>query len=115
MAKTVIVKLIDDIDGGDADETVVFGIDGKNYEIDLSKKNAASLRKALDPYIAKASSVGRSSNRTPRTGRAGKGTQTLFSQLSAEEKERFRAWAKMPAARRIGDARVKAWIDSGRP
>ena len=29
MAKTVIVKLTDDIDGGDADETVRFALDGK--------------------------------------------------------------------------------------
>ena len=42
MAKTLIVKLSDDIDGGDADETVRFGLDGKAYEIDLSATNARS-------------------------------------------------------------------------
>ena len=36
MAKTVIVKLTDDIDGGDADETIQFALDGKSYEVDLS-------------------------------------------------------------------------------
>ena len=34
MAKTVIVKLTDDIDGGDADETIQVALDGKTYEVD---------------------------------------------------------------------------------
>ena len=44
MAQKVEVLLVDDIDGGEADETVSFSIDGTSYEIDLSKKNAAKLR-----------------------------------------------------------------------
>ena len=43
MAKTVIVRLTDDIDGGDADETVYFSLDGTAYEIDLSTTNADAL------------------------------------------------------------------------
>jgi nucleoid-associated protein Lsr2 len=39
-------------DGTDADRTVEFGLDGVNYTIDLSDKNAGKLRKALDPYVA---------------------------------------------------------------
>ena len=53
MAKTVIVKLTDDIDGGDADETVQFALDGRSYEIDLSTANASKLRDALKPYVDK--------------------------------------------------------------
>ena len=121
MAQTVIVKLTDDIDGGDAEETVVFGIDGKTFEIDLNKKNAAALRKAIAPYVDKARAAGRPSQtrgqgRTGQSRRGGRtGVPTLFSQLDAEEKDRFRAWADMPTARRIGDARVTEWIDAGRP
>ena len=44
MAQRVQVILEDDYDGGTADETVAFAIDGAEYEIDLSSKNAASLR-----------------------------------------------------------------------
>jgi hypothetical protein len=44
MAKRTIHMLIDDIDGGDADETVKFAVDGVQYEIDLSKKNAAKMQ-----------------------------------------------------------------------
>jgi hypothetical protein len=76
VAKQVITLLTDDLDGGDADRTVEFGIDGVSYTIDLSEKNIGALRKALDPYLAAAaraprsvarrgagSSVGRASNR----------------------------------------------------
>jgi hypothetical protein len=116
MAQTTIVKLIDDIDGGAADETVVFSLDGKTYQIDLSKRNATALRKLLQPYVDVARVVGRSGGRVraPRSGRRGANT-TLFSQLDPEEKDRFRAWADMPTARRISDARVQAWLDAGRP
>ena len=35
MAQIQEIRLIDDLDGHEADETVEFGIDGKSYEIDL--------------------------------------------------------------------------------
>lgn len=54
MAQKVNIVLIDDLDGSDADETVSFGLDGKSYEIDLTKKNAAKLRDSLAPYVASA-------------------------------------------------------------
>ncbi|MFC7219586.1 Lsr2 family protein [Streptomyces polyrhachis] len=52
MAQRVVVTLSDDIDGGEAAETVVFGIDGKSYEIDLSTSNAEKLRQTLEPYLS---------------------------------------------------------------
>jgi len=54
VARQVIEKLIDDLDRGEADETVSFALDGASYEIDLSKKNAAAFREALDRYISTA-------------------------------------------------------------
>jgi hypothetical protein len=51
MAQKVHIVLEDDIDGGEAAETVVFGLDGTTYEIDLNAGNAAGLRDALAPYI----------------------------------------------------------------
>ena len=38
VAKQIIHKLVDDLDGGDADETVKFALDGVQYEIDLSER-----------------------------------------------------------------------------
>ncbi len=108
MAKTVIVKLTDDIDGGDADETVTFALDGRSYEIDLSSENAARLRAAFEPFIAKARQRG---GTAARTGPA----ETMYSKLTDDEKARFRAWADMATARRISDERVKGWIAAGRP
>ncbi|MGP4027310.1 histone-like nucleoid-structuring protein Lsr2 [Actinomadura sp. 3N407] len=69
MAQKVQVLLVDDIDGGEADETVSFAVDGRAYEIDLNKQNAARLRDALAPFqehARKAQPVGKKvAGRTP--------------------------------------------------
>lgn len=54
MAQQVNIVLVDDIDGSSADETVSFALDGKEYEIDLSAKNAAKLRDAFGLYVGHA-------------------------------------------------------------
>ena len=58
MAQKVQVILVDDVDGGEAEESVSFALDGVNYEIDLSAKNAEALREALAPYVGHARKVG---------------------------------------------------------
>jgi hypothetical protein len=50
MASRTTVELLDDIDGKPAAETITFGIDGHEFEIDLSEKNAKALRKVLEPF-----------------------------------------------------------------
>ena len=90
MAKQVITLLTDDLDGGEADRTVEFGLDGVNYTIDLSEKNAGKLRKALDPYLAVATRAGRGGgdgraarrSPAPSTGRA-----------SRDQNQAIREWA----------------------
>lgn len=54
MAQKVNIVLVDDIDGSAAAETVSFALDGKEYEIDLSAKNASKLRDAFAPYVGHA-------------------------------------------------------------
>jgi nucleoid-associated protein Lsr2 len=54
VASKTVVELFDDLDGGRADETVKFALDGVEYEIDLSTANAASLRDTLAVYIGHA-------------------------------------------------------------
>jgi hypothetical protein len=81
MAQKVQIVLIDDLDGGPADETVTFALDGSNYEIDLSSANANRLRNAFSPFVGHARKASRSSG---RRGRAGQ------SNRSAE----IRSWAK---------------------
>ncbi len=116
MAKTVIVRLTDDIDGGDAAETVHFALDGRSYEIDVNEANAARLRATLKPFIdrARARST-QGGGRAPRAARRAVAEKTMYSELKDEEKARFRTWANMATARRISDARVRSWIAAGRP
>ena len=83
MAQKITVALEDDLDGGPADETVRFGLDGAEYEIDLSKKNAAAFRHQLAPFIDHARKAGRGQRRRP--GRTAS---------SRERSGGIRAWAK---------------------
>lgn len=93
MAQRVVVTLADDIDGGEASETVTFGLDGKVYEIDLSKGNAKKLRGALAPYV-------RAGRKRARSGK------TYHRTSVAPDPRAVRAWAQsnghqVPARGRI--------------
>ncbi|HSE70187.1 MAG TPA: Lsr2 family protein [Nocardioidaceae bacterium] len=81
MAQRVNVVLVDDLDGNEASETVTFGLDGVDYEIDLSEANAEKLRKALETYVEAGRRVG---GRRRKSQRSGGGT-------SAAD---IRAWAR---------------------
>ena len=54
MAQRVQVVLEDDVDGGEASETGLFGLDGVTYEIDLNDDNAGKLRDALATWVGHA-------------------------------------------------------------
>src|SRR4051794_30250922 len=58
MAQITEVRLLDDLDGGEAAESVAFSLDGKSYEIDLSEKHAAALRDAFAPFVSSARRAG---------------------------------------------------------
>ena len=78
MAQKVNIVLVDDLDGGPADENVRFGLDGTNYDIDLSAANAAELRSALERYVAagRKSSGGRAARtKAPSGGRGNESAQ----------------------------------------
>src|SRR5438034_4984630 len=70
MAKRTIQMLVDDVDGTEADETVRFGIDGIQYEIDLSKTNAEKMRGVLARYVEAGAKVGRAGAPGTRTAPA---------------------------------------------
>ena len=61
MAQITQVRLVDDLDGGEAADSVAFSLDGKSYEIDLSEKHAAALRDAFAPFVGGARRAGGSS------------------------------------------------------
>jgi Lsr2 len=52
MVQRTRVVFTDDIDGSEATGTTTFALLGVAYEVDLSKKNADKLARALEPYIA---------------------------------------------------------------
>jgi Lsr2 len=86
MVQKVEVTLLDDLDGSKADEVVLFSLDGKHHEIDLSSTNAKKLRDALVPYVAAARKAG-----TPQPatrGRAKKESQPALDTAQVRE------WAK---------------------
>lgn len=72
MAQRTVTILSDDLDGKESSdiETVAFGFDGANYEIDLSKKNRAAMEKALAPYLNAARKATSTRARTTPTRRA---------------------------------------------
>jgi hypothetical protein len=57
MAQKVRILYLDDLDGSEAAGTVLFGLDGTEYEIDLSTAHAKALRKTLEKYINAARKV----------------------------------------------------------
>lgn len=90
MAQKHIVQLIDDLDQGTAAETVSFGLDGSQYEIDLSAKNASKLRDALADYVANARRATRGGRPYSVGGRrAGRPTRS-----DREQTQAIREWAR---------------------
>lgn len=81
MATRVQVIMEDDHDGGPADQTVTFALDGRDYEIDLGNHNAEALRSALAPWIAAARRVG------------GRRRRTVLRPSDAVDNRAIRAWA----------------------
>jgi hypothetical protein len=57
LARHVMTRLVDDIDGSQAVTTLSFSLDGHSYEIDLSESHLSALQQALAPFIAAARAV----------------------------------------------------------
>ena len=113
MAREVIEKLIDDLDGSEAAETVAFGLDGTTYEIDLNNRNAAALRKVLEPYV-KAARKGRSAGGRRQTAPAATGRKAQRDYDIVQ----LREWAgstgvDVPARGRIPQAVVDQYKAAG--
>lgn len=87
MAQHVSVLLIDDINGEEAERTVQFGLDGRDYEIDLTKAHAEELEQSLAKFIEKARRVSASPTRSRGTARR--------STSTGPDPARVRKWAAM--------------------
>ena len=105
MAQRVEILLTDDLDGGQASQTVRFALDGRDLEIDLNDKNAAKLRKALEPYVASGRRLGARTGTTRRTA-VSAGT----SGITKDELANVRAWARSNGYEVSDRGRVKGEI-----
>ena len=72
MATKINVVLEDDLDGGPADETVRFGLDGVAYEIDLSRQNARAFRREFASFLVHARQAEGGRRRRPARGSPGR-------------------------------------------
>jgi Lsr2 len=100
------IRLIDDLDGEAADETVEFGIDGKSYEIDLSKDNAGRLRDALASYVTAARRGG--GRRRGGGGSAGGGARR--PSIDREQNQAIRDWARKRGMKVSDRGRIPAEV-----
>ena len=85
MAQRVVTQLVDDIDQGPAEETIMFGLDGASFEIDLSAGHARALREVLAPFVEAGRKQGarRGPSKRPRSK----------STASAPDPKEVRQWA----------------------
>ncbi len=86
MAQKTVVTLVDDIDGGEADETVSFGLDGSSYEIDLSSANASKFGMPWPATSVLPDAARRGSSSGGGRGRA--------ARRSGNNSAAIRAWAR---------------------
>ncbi|MEV5084372.1 Lsr2 family protein [Streptomyces sp. NPDC056159] len=84
MAQKTVVQYFDDLDGSEATQTVLFGLDGKTFEIDLNDPHAEELRGILAPYVGAAR----------KTSQGRTGLRRIGSTKPAEDTAAIRAWAR---------------------
>jgi hypothetical protein len=104
MAQKVLVQLVDDLDGTSSLDvtTVLFGLDGVTYEIDLSDTNAERLRDSLSQYVDSARRVG---------GRVKRGTRPAGSKsANASEAGQIREWAQENGFELAGRGRIPSHV-----
>lgn len=107
MAQQVQVVLVDDLDGGEAEETVSFALDGVSYEIDLNAENAARLRDELAPWVGHARRVGGRSGGGRRSGSRGRSSS---SSSSGVDTAAVRDWARKKGYKVSERGRISAEV-----
>ncbi|GAA1891473.1 histone-like nucleoid-structuring protein Lsr2 [Lapillicoccus jejuensis] len=105
MAQRVQVVLEDDVDGGEASETVLFGLDGVNYEIDLNDDNAGKLRDALATWVGHARRSGGA-----RKAAGGRKTSSAGSSPKRTDLSEVREWARSNGYEVSDRGRVSAQV-----
>ncbi len=105
MATKTSVIITDDLDGSAYAETVSFGADGTNYEVDLGAKNRAKLEKALQPFISAA-------RRAPARGRRRAANRAGGPRV---DNGAVRAWAKAAGLKATPEDTAHVVVDNDDP
>lgn len=106
MAQQTIVRLVDDLDGSEAVETIAFAIDGKTYEIDLNADHAKALRENLADHIAVARNGSRKGSGATFTA-LGKRSRTA---ADTEQTRAIRQWARQNGHQVSDKGRISAKV-----
>ncbi|MGW4128439.1 histone-like nucleoid-structuring protein Lsr2 [Amycolatopsis japonica] len=93
MAQKVHVEIVDDLDGGEATQTVPFGLGGVQYEIDLSDENAQALRDEFERYIEAGTRTGGRKVRVAAGQSTAEGSGRAATAVDRERNQQVRAWA----------------------
>jgi len=113
VAQRTTVVLTDDVDGGEATETVQFGVEGVSYEIDLNAANAEKLRRSVELYVQNARRLGgrRSSGGSATAAPSGTGAASgAQADADAVDATAVRAWARENGIEVSDRGRLKAEI-----
>ncbi len=102
MVKKTTVVLVDDLSGDPADTTIRFGLDSRDYELDLTDENAQQLRQLLNRYTTAARKV--SAGRRPGTA------APVKAEFAAVDPAAVRAWAKSNNVEVSPRGRIKASV-----
>jgi hypothetical protein len=111
MAKQIVHRITDDLDGSEGATSVQFGLDGHLYTIDLSAQNEAELRARLAPFVQHAARGAEPKGRdVVRRGRGRRPTDY-------ERNQALRAWAlengvELAARGRIANAVAQAYEEN---
>ena len=108
MAQKVQVILVDDLDGGDAVETVSFALDGVSYEIDLNEENAARMRDELAAWVGHARRTGGRSSSRSGAGRGARRSSSKPAAASGTDTAVIREWARQNGHAVSERGRIKA-------
>ncbi|HWC83743.1 MAG TPA: Lsr2 family protein [Pseudonocardiaceae bacterium] len=103
MARKVLVRLVDDLDGKPSEDvsTVTFALDRVEYQIDLSEANASQLREKLAGYVASARRTG---------GRLKRGSAARTAETRSSDASAVREWARSQGHDLADRGRIPAHI-----
>jgi hypothetical protein len=116
MAREVVQRVTDDLDGSPDAATIQFALDGRAYQIDLSPRNEAKFRDALAPFVDNATKV----RPERRSGRAATSRKGPLRESDRERAQLVRQWAldngvQLAARGRLAQAVMDAFDDDNVP